>query len=82
MRPRPDLRQANDPTNKQYLVDRQRTDARIEAFVKALATETAKIFGSPLYGVLAILTNIAFEGSGYDQQRIRALLREHGAKSA
>ena len=76
------LRQANDPTNKQYLVDRQRTDARIEAFVKGLATETTKIFGSPLYGVLAILTNVAFEGAGYDQQRIRALLREHGAKSA
>lgn len=70
------LRQANDPTNKQYIVDRQRTDARIEAFVKGLATETAKIFGSPLYGVLAILTNVAFEDAGYDQQRIRALLRQ------
>jgi hypothetical protein len=70
------LQQAQDPKNKQFLVDRQRTDARIEAFVKGLATETTKLFGSPLYGVLAILMNVAFEGAGYDQQRIRALLRE------
>jgi hypothetical protein len=70
------LRQAQDPKNKQFLVDRQRTDARIEAFVKGLATETRKIFETPLYGILAILTNVAFEGAGFNQQRIRALLRE------
>ena len=43
-------------------------------------TLTQAVFGSPLYGVLAALVNVAFEGAEfkdgeYGQQRIRALLR-------
>jgi len=63
-----------------YLVSRQRTDARIQAFVIGLGAMTRAVFGSPLYGVLAILVNVTFEGTEfkdgeYDQQRIRVLLR-------
>lgn len=63
-----------------YLVSRQRTGARIQAFVIGLGAVTRAMFRSPLYGVLAILVNVAFEGTEfkdgeYDHQRIRALLR-------
>lgn len=64
--------------NTPYFVTRQRTDARIEAFVKGLAAETRPMTGKNLYGVLSVLTNVAFElprDAEYDQDRIRALLR-------
>jgi hypothetical protein len=69
-------RQAALAANTPYIVTRQRTDARIEAFVKGMGNLTRTMFNSNLYGVLATLTNVAFEDAGYDQQRIRALLRQ------
>jgi hypothetical protein len=68
------VRTAAESANAPFFVIRQRTDARIEAFVKGIAARTKSIFGTSLYGVLAILTNVAF-GVDYDQQRIRVLLR-------
>lgn len=73
-------RLAAEERHAPYLVSRQRTDARIQAFVIGLGAVTRAMFGSPLYGVLATLVNVAFEGTDlkggeYDQRRIRALLR-------
>jgi len=68
-------RQAVLAANTPYIVTRQRTDARVEAFVKSLGHQTKSVFGNHLYGVVATLTNVAFDEDRWDRQRIRALLR-------
>ncbi len=68
-------RKATEPEAARYIVQRRRSDAQIEAFVEGLATETTRMFGRPFYGVIATLTNVAFERSNFDRQRIRAILK-------
>ncbi|HUK10125.1 MAG TPA: hypothetical protein VLX09_19800 [Stellaceae bacterium] len=67
-------RHAADPRVAPFIVTRRRTDPRLEAFVETLARETTKLFGSPLYGVIATIANVAFERSDLSRRGIRAIL--------
>ncbi len=68
-------RHAAMPQVAPFLVTRRRTDPRLEAFVERIAHETTRLFGSALYGVIATITNVAFERSDPDRQTIRAILK-------
>lgn len=67
-------RHAADPRNSRFIVKRHRTDARLEAFVETIGRTMTELFGNPLYGVIAIIANVAFELTGLNRQKIRAIL--------
>jgi hypothetical protein len=68
-------RQAVDPENARFISTRHRTEPRLEAFVERVGSTTTKLFGNPLYGVIARIANVAFERSDLTRPKIRAMLR-------
>jgi hypothetical protein len=68
-------RQFKTPEVARYVVRRRRTDPRLEAFIEGLAALTRKLFGQPLHGVIAIVTNVAFDRTDFDRERVRAILK-------
>jgi hypothetical protein len=68
-------RQAGDPENARFISTRHRTEPRLEAFVERVGRTTTKLFGNPLYGVIATIANVAFEQSDLTGPKIRAMLR-------
>jgi hypothetical protein len=75
-------RQSEAPANTRFIVHRQRTDPRINAFVEGLAFELKNIYGEALYGVIATLTSIAFQlKSPLRDPNVRAMLRTRGPKT-
>jgi len=53
-------RHASSNVGSRFLVDRRRTDARLEAFIETIALETRTIFGKPFYSTIATIANVAF----------------------
>ena len=68
-------REAKEPKNAQFIVERRRTDARIDAFVQGLALRMREFFGRELPSVLAIITNVTFDRTDLSRDRIRVILR-------
>tara|TARA_R110000868_G_scaffold70819_3_gene207983 strand:- start:21718 stop:22461 length:744 start_codon:yes stop_codon:yes gene_type:complete len=68
-------RQASSEVGSRFLVDRRRTDARLEAFVETIALETNTLFGQPHFGTIATITNVTFDRSDFSRQRIRTILK-------
>jgi hypothetical protein len=68
-------RQAGDPENARFISTRHRTEPRLEAFVERVGGTATELFGSPLYGVIARIANVAFERSDLTGPKIRAMLR-------
>jgi hypothetical protein len=68
-------RHARMPDNARFLVARKRGDQRIHAFVRGMAKELCTVFGQDMPGVIATFTNVAFDRSDYDRDRVRALLK-------
>lgn len=68
--------QAKSPENAKFVVSRTRSDPRINAFVEGVAKEMRAMFGQDMPGVIATITNVAFDRSDYDRDRIRALLKD------
>lgn len=66
---------ARDPVDSRFIVERRRTEARIEAFVESMALSCQRYFGQDLPGIIATLTNVAFERNDLDRYRIRAILK-------
>jgi len=71
-------RQAKSPEGAKFIVDRKRSDLRINAFVEGMAKEMRAMFRQDMPGVIATITNVAFDRSDYDRDRIRALLKARG----
>lgn len=67
--------QAKKPENAKFIVNRKRSDPRINAFVEGMAKEMRAMFGKDMPGVIATITNVAFDRSDYDRDRIRAVLK-------
>jgi hypothetical protein len=67
-------RQAAISENSRFIVERKRGDQRIRAFVEGMAKEMRVMFGQDMPGVIATITNVAFQQSDYNRDRIRALL--------
>jgi hypothetical protein len=67
-------RHAAYPRNTRFIVARHRTEPRVEAFVETVRSHTQGLFGTPLYGVIATIANVAFERCDLTRQKIRALL--------
>lgn len=68
-------RQASSNVGSRFLVNRRRTDARLEAFVETIALETQILFGQPFFSTIATITNVAFDRNDLSRQRIRTILR-------
>jgi hypothetical protein len=65
---------AAPPRDDPLLVERTgRGDERQRGFVIKLVTSAAEIFGSPLYGIVAIVTNVVFERKDWTGQRVRKI---------
>jgi hypothetical protein len=65
---------AAPPPDDPLLVARTgRGDERQRGFVIELVTSAAAIFGSPLYGIVAIVTNVVFERKDWTGQRVRKI---------
>ena len=69
-------RQAKSPEGAKFIVNRKRSAPRINAFVEGMAKEMRTMFGQDMPGVIATITNVAFDRSDYDRDRIRALLKD------
>lgn len=67
--------QTKNPESAKFIVNRKRSDPRINAFVEGMAKEMRTMFGQDMPGVIATITNVAFDRSDYDRDRIRALLK-------
>jgi hypothetical protein len=62
------------PQGDPLLVARKRSgDEHQNAFVIMLAATAAAIFGSPLYGIVATVTNVMFKSDRWTDQRVRKL---------
>jgi len=68
--------QAKSLEGAKFIVDRRRSDPRINAFVEGMAKEMRAMFGQDMPGVIATITNVVFDRSDYDRDRIRALLKD------
>jgi hypothetical protein len=66
--------QAAPPPGDPLLVTRQRRgDKHQNGFVIALVGTTTAVFGSPLYGVVATMTNVAFGCSHWTDAKVRKM---------
>jgi hypothetical protein len=63
------------PNEARLIVGRHRTASRLEAYVELLAIRMTVLFGNPLYGVTATITNVVFDRTDFDEKRVRAILR-------
>ena len=73
----------DDPGARRFIVTRRRTDARLEAYVEAMTIACRELFGHDLPGIVATLTNVAFERNDITRDRVRALTKvRHLKKSA
>jgi hypothetical protein len=74
-----DLSSAYETSTDPWLIDRHRGDRRLRDYVVWLSIITRKLFGAPLYGILAITSNVAFNRDDVTGPYIREMLRAHPA---
>ncbi len=72
----------NDPVASRFIVARRRTDARLEAYVEAMTIECRKLFGNDMPGIVATMTNVAFERNDISRDRVRALVKVRQPKKS
>ena len=63
------------PEMARLVVERRRTEARLEAFVEGLAQRNVEVFGLEFPGIIAITANVAFGRTDLDRRKIKAILR-------
>jgi hypothetical protein len=59
------------PDNPLFVQRARKGNERQTGFVIELVTVTAAIFGSPLYGIVAIVTSVVFDCQDWTDQRVR-----------
>jgi hypothetical protein len=72
----------DDPGARRFIVARRRTDPRLEAYVEAMTIECRRLFGHDLPGIVATLTNVAFERNDITRDRARALTKVRQLKKS
>jgi hypothetical protein len=75
-------RHAAMPENSRMIVQRHRTDSRINAFIELLALQMQEIFGAVLPSTIATITNVMFEGADFDRYAVRAVLKSRPGRPA
>ncbi|UGY28866.1 hypothetical protein HU675_0019995 [Bradyrhizobium septentrionale] len=60
-----------------WLIERERGDPTLRAFVGSMWQTTMSCFGTPLYGQIAVVANVVFHRDDVSREQVREMLREH-----